>query len=56
MQPGIGIKERQLTMSENNQINQAAPESAVQLARERAEEATHRQNVEEYNKQAALIE
>ena len=43
-------------MEVNNQINPSSTEANAQLKQELAEEATHRQNVEEYNKQAALIE
>ncbi len=43
-------------MEENTNINPTAQESTAELKKERAEQATHRQNVEEYNKQAALIE
>ena len=50
------IKRGNLSMEENTNINPAAQESTAELKKERAEEATHRQNVEEYNKQAALIE
>ena len=43
-------------MEVNNQINPSSTEANAQLKQELVEEAVHRQNVEEYNKQAALIE
>ncbi|MBO6260667.1 MAG: hypothetical protein J6N47_07555 [Lachnospiraceae bacterium] len=43
-------------MEANNQINPSSTEANAQLKQELVEEAVHRQNVEEYNKQAALIE